>query len=412
MNRDPIFEQYEHGSSGLLVPKETEHARKVSGSAVKEYKDEACRLLARGADIATNARRKDLHQYLERERQHLEASAARRMDKDGAVAQALRKLEWTMTLLAMPLRTEVSVYASEGGGAAAKLVNEDRLRQLTENAAEWRADLERALQDIREELEDEVDARILDLRETIDDEYLPDDELIRDPQGLRERITTDMTQLLNDLAQKLEDRAANVTADLRAKSGLQFIDFQPARFAEDVSFENADDIGEIEPVRGRKVFRVTRELWARGGAAGGGAVVGAVLGFPLGVPTIGGVLGAGVGHLINARREHKYLKRSDLEQTRALLERQVSQFVPKAQLEIHSAVRKALRDFERRARGELNDELEAELGTILNSRESLRQARERSPEEVSRRRADVESTLAPVEQLLTEASQLAQRGNE
>jgi len=349
------------------------------------------------------------------------------------VARALSELERAMTALALPLRTEQQVYGKYSKEEAGRLEQdlgqlEDRLKVLTERGAEWRLALSRGLEDIRGDLQDEIDGKFLGLRSTVEREYLADDVLVMDPDRVDQRLNKEIALLIGDLGKRFDRRAGTLVEDVRGATGLRLGDYS-----------GTDIIGDLGTQAGERPrtiqadLKTSRKGWEtlRGFTYGGtpGAVVGGILGGLVGamfagagaVPgaaigaalgglaagaSIGGILGSVGGSLYGANRQRTQLKERDVANARAQLQKATGQRIAEAQQQTRAALRRAGRDFERFAADELARQLKTELEAVAASRNSLREAKSRSLQDARRWQVELEAALAPIERILDQAGRL------
>ena len=336
------------------------------------------------------------------------------------VARALNDLERAMTALTLPMQTELQVYGEHSKEEIGRLERdleqlEDRLKALTERGAEWRLKLSRGLEDIRSDLQDEIDGKFLDLRNAVEHEYLADDRLVMDPNRIDQRLNKEIALLIGDLGKQFDQRAGTLVEDVRGATGLRLGDYSGT----DVIGDLGKQVGE-RPRTIQADLKRSRKWWEtlRGFTYGGtpGALVGGIFGGLVGVmfagvgavpgAAIGTALGSLAGSVFGAKRQHTQLKERDVANARAQLQKATGQRIAEAQQQTRAALRRAGRDFDRFAADEFARQLKTELEAVAASRNSLREAKSRSQQEARRRQVEIEAALSPIERILDQADRL------
>ena len=306
--------------------------------------------------------------------------------------------------LRAPLETERAAYADQGGAAVAEIEQqlrdaEERLAALSGESANWRKILLDELEDGRIHISSELEKGWRRIENAFNTEHLNDDRLLAKPELIASALERDVALVLGSTSNALVERIAAIGDRVGAASGLTV---EAGRLVPLQTTLQHDGLTSL-PVD-RKQSALTRGfIFARN--ASGGALV-ANLGA-----SVSGALGAGAlvaplapvlltaGLAIGVHYAFAQLGNEERTAKREAIRTALRGPLADAHLNANAELLRTLRSAERTMIERFERGLREELRTVKASHAALTQARGASKAEATRRLAEVNRMLQPLEGL-------------
>jgi GTPase Era involved in 16S rRNA processing len=169
----------------------------------------------------------------------------------------------------------------------------DALRELSDNSAQWRQDLSDGLAGIRKEiLERSFEEGKVNIRSRIH-QYLLDDNLVRQPLVLNERVAADLNLMMNTLGQEIAARAAELQREVETSSKLDLNPFKSDRPFREIAPPSASPRAWGAPTGIEIAVDAAKRSVLEGGSTSiVGAMLGGIVGSTAAAFTAGGTTAA------------------------------------------------------------------------------------------------------------------------
>ncbi len=301
-----------------------------------------------------------------------------------------------------PLAVERTALREESEPKLAEL--RDKIIELRERSAalgrdrsEWRGQLveqlDRAGRKVGETLARDIDR--IDAR--LELEYLEDEAMLSDPEGIVAKVTKDMAKAVGHAGEDFSLQAGDILTDLALQTSIDLSDLPGV---EPPEFEAETDLGDLDFARATSATPANRLFRQVRGATMGFGAAKVLLGSILGVASlpllaIGGLIGIAMG----AKEQSENMKESDLRQVKLELQRKLRPVLNDNKRSARTAIDGMVRDARTQMVKALEERIKADQVAITEMISSLDETGRMTAEQAKTRQAELDARLAEVDKL-------------